>query len=214
MIEGLEFLISGAIFGLAAGTSPGPLLALVFSETIKYGKKEGIKIAVSPLITDLPIILFVLFILSSLMGYNFVIGMISLFGACYLIYLGVENLRVKIDEFDVKPGKKDALKRGVIANFLSPHPYLFWLSIGGPMIFRSLDAHILATILFVSGFYSLLIGSKICIVLILEKSKTFIKSKHFLYVVRALGITLILFALVFVKDCIKLIGLFLMTFIV
>ncbi len=45
MVEGFEFLISGIILGLAAGTSPGPLLALVFSETLKYGKKEGIKIA-------------------------------------------------------------------------------------------------------------------------------------------------------------------------
>jgi len=125
MIEGLEFLVSGVIFGLAAGTSPGPLLALVFSETLKYGKKEGIKIAVSPLITDLPIVLFVLFILSSLMGYNFVIGMIYLFGACYLIYLGVESLRVKMNKFEVELTKRDALKRGVIANFLNPHPYLF-----------------------------------------------------------------------------------------
>ena len=208
MIEGLEFLISGVIFGLAAGTSPGPLLALVFSETIKYGKKEGIKIAVSPLITDLPIVLFVLFILSNLIGYNFVIGMISLSGACYLIYLGIENLRVKIHEFDVEPAEKDALKRGVIANFLNPHPYLFWLSIGGPMIFRSLDVHVLATILFVSGFYSLLIGSKIGIVFILEKSKSFIKSKYYLYVVRVLGITLILFALIFVKDSLELVGVF------
>ncbi|MFX1563250.1 MAG: LysE family translocator [Promethearchaeota archaeon] len=206
MIEGLEFLVSGVIFGLAAGTSPGPLLALVFSETIKYGKREGIKIAVSPLITDSPIILFVLFILSSLKGYNFVVGMISLFGACYLIYLGVENLRVKIDEFDVKPGKEDALKRGVISNFLNPHPYLFWLSIGGPMIFKSLDIHISATILFILGFYSLLIGSKIGIVLILEKSKSFIKSKYYLYVVRALGIALVLSALIFVKDSLELIG--------
>jgi len=209
MIEGLEFLISGVIFGLAAGTSPGPLLALVFSETLKYGKKEGITIAVSPLITDSPIILFVLFILSSLMGYNFVVGMISLFGACYLIYLGVENLRVKIDEFDVEPAKKDALNRGVIANFLNPHPYLFWLSIGGPIIFKSLDIHISATILFILGFYSLLIGSKVGIVLILEKSKSFIKSKYYLYIVRGLSIALILFALIFVRDDIKLIGLFL-----
>ena len=138
MVEGLEFLISGVVFGLAAGIAPGPLLALVFSETLKYGKNEGIKIAVSPLITDLPIVLFVLFILSSLMGYNFVIGMISLFGACYLIYLGFENLRVKIAESEVELTKRDALKRGVIANFLSPHPYLFWLSIGGPTIFKSL----------------------------------------------------------------------------
>jgi len=40
MIEGLEFLISGVVFGLAAGIAPGPLLALAFSETLKYGKKR------------------------------------------------------------------------------------------------------------------------------------------------------------------------------
>ena len=209
MVEGLEFLISGVIFGLAAGTSPGPLLALVFSETLKYGKKEGIKIAVSPLITDLPIVLFVLFILSSLIAYNFVIGIISLFGACYLIYLGVESLRVKMNKFEVELAKRDALKRGVIANFLNPHPYLFWLSIGGPMIFESLDVHISAAVLFILGFYSLLIGSKTAIVLVVEKSKSFIKSKYYLYIVRALGIALILFALFFVKDGLELIGLFL-----
>ena len=208
MAEGIEFLISGVIFGLAAGTSPGPLLALVFSETLKHGKKEGIKVAVSPLITDLPIVLFVLFILSSLAGYNFVIGIISLFGACYLAWLGVESLRAQIAKSGIELSKKDALKRGVLANLLSPHPYLFWLSIGGPMIFKSLDVHASATFLFVLGFYSLLVGSKIAIVLFVERSKSFIKSKYYLYILRVLGVALILFALIFVRDGLKLIGLF------
>ena len=217
MIEGLEFLISGVVFGLAAGIAPGPLLALVFSETLKHGKKEGAKVAISPLITDLPIIVFVLFILStlsSLIECNFVIGVVSLFGACYLIYLGVENLRVKTDKFEVELAKGGALKRGVIVNLLNPHPYLFWLSIGGPMIFESLDIHISATLLFILGFYSLLIGSKTAIVVVVEKSKSFIKSKYYLYIVRALGITLILFALFFVRDGLELIGLFLTSRIV
>jgi len=119
-----------------------------------------------------------------------------------------------INSIIVELAKRDALKRGVIANFSSPHPYLFWLSIGGPIIFKSLDIHISATILFILGFYSLLVGSKIGIVLVVEKSKSFIKSKYYLYIVRALGIALILFALVFVKDGLKLIGLFLATRIV
>lgn len=208
MAEGIEFLISGVIFGLAAGTSPGPLLALVFSETLKHGKKEGIKVAVSPLITDLPIVLFVLFILSSLAGYSFVIGIISLFGACYLAWLGVESLRAQIAKSGIELSKKDALKRGVLANLLSPHPYLFWLSIGGPMIFKSLDVHASATFLFVLGFYSLLVGSKIAIVLFVERSKSFIKSKYYLYILRVLGVALISFALIFVRDGLKLIGLF------
>jgi threonine/homoserine/homoserine lactone efflux protein len=208
MAEGLEFLVSGIIFGLASGMSPGPLLALVFSETIKYGKKEGIKIAISPLITDLPIVLLALLALSNLVKYNFIIGIISLFGAYYLIHLGVENLTAKIDKLEVKLEKKDALKRGVIANFLNPHPYLFWLSIGGEMIFKSMEVHISATVLFILGFYSFLIGSKIGIASVVEKSRSFLKSKHYLYIVRVLGIALIVFALIFVKEGLELIGLF------
>jgi len=208
MTDGLEFLISGIFFGFAAGTSPGPLLALVFSETLKYGKKEGIKIAVSPLITELPIVLFVLPILSNLMKYGLIIGIISLFGACYLIHLGIKNLRVKTSALEVESAKEDGLKRGVIANLLNPNPYLFWLSIGGPMIFESLDIHISVTALFILGFYTLLVGSNVSIALIVEKSKSFIGSKHYLYVVRALGIALILFALVFATDGLKLMRIF------
>jgi len=76
------------------------------------------------------------------------------------------------------------------------------------MIFESLDIHISATALFISGFYTLLVGSNIGIALIVEKSKSFIGSKYYLYVVRALGIALILFALVFVTDGLKLMGIF------
>jgi threonine/homoserine/homoserine lactone efflux protein len=207
MTDGLGFLISGIIFGFAAGTSPGPLLALVFSETLKYGKKEGVKIAVSILITDLPIVLFVLLILSNLIKYDFIIGIISLSGACYLVYLGFQNLRVKTSVFEGEFAE-DGLKRGIIVNLLNPNPYLFWLSIGSPMIFKSLELHVSATVLFILGFYSLLVGSNIGIALIVERSKVFIESKFHLYVVRTLGIALILFALFFINDGLKLIGVF------
>lgn len=207
MLEELEFLVSGVIFGLVAGLSPGPLLTLIFSETLKYGKTQGIKVAIAPLITDLPIVLFVLFILANLIRYNLVIGIISLFGACYLIYLGKENLQTRVEGFEVEVDKKNALKRGIIANFLSPSPYLFWLSVGGPIFFESLGVNVSATILFIAGFYSLLVGSKIGIAVIVEKSRSFITSKYYVYVVRALGLALILFALFFVYEGLTLIGL-------
>jgi threonine/homoserine/homoserine lactone efflux protein len=208
MADVLEFLISGIIIGFAVAASPGPLLALIFSETLKYGKIEGIKIAVSILITELPIALFVLFILSNSIKYGFIMGIISLFGACYLIYLGVKNLRVKKSVFEVEYAEGNGLKRGVIVNLLNPNPYLFWLSIGGPIIFKSLDLHASATVLFMLGFYTLLVGSNICIALIVEKSKSFIKSKFHLHIVHALGIALILFALIFVRDSLELMGMF------
>jgi threonine/homoserine/homoserine lactone efflux protein len=48
MLDLIEFLVLGSFLGLAAGTSPGPLLAVTISETLQHGKWEGIKVAVSP----------------------------------------------------------------------------------------------------------------------------------------------------------------------
>lgn len=207
MFEELEFLLSGIVLGLVAGISPGPLFALIISETLKRGKTEGTKVAVSPLITDVPIVLLVLFILLNLTQYNVIIGIISLFGACFLIYLGKENLQVRIKEPEARGNDKDSLKHAIIVNVLNPNPYIFWLFVGGPMIFRSFQTNVLATILFLAGFYGLLVGSDIGIVFIVEKSKSFIRSKYYVYVVRVLGLALILFALFFVYEGLTLIGL-------
>jgi len=199
MLGLIEYLAMGAFLGLAAGTSPGPLLAVTISETLQHGKWEGIKVAVSPLITDLPIILAVLFVLSHLTSSDFFVGIIAFFGASYLIYSGIESLKIKKDSIELNSGKKDALKKGVIVNFGNPHPYVFWLSIGGPIIFKSLSVHIWATILFITGFYLLLVGSKVIVALIVEKSKCFINSKYYFSIIRTLGIAQILFGLTFIK---------------
>jgi len=199
MLDLIEFLALGSFLGLAAGTSPGPLLAVTISETLQHGKWEGIKVAISPLITDLPIILSILYILSHLTNYNSIIGVIAFFGASYLIYSGVESLKIKKDRIELSVEKNDALKKGIIVNFGNPHPYLFWISIGGPIIFKSMNTHISATILFILGFYSFLVGSKVGITLIVEKSKSFINSKYYFSIIRILGIAQIVFGLTFIK---------------
>jgi len=205
-MEGIGFIIFGIVLGLTAGISPGPLLVLVFSETIRHGKKEGFKVALAPLITDLPIILFALFILSNLSEYDVVIGVIALAGAVYLTYLGIENLVTRIDISENRSLKKDALKRGVVVNLLNPHPYIFWFTIGGTIIHATWDIHFSVTLLFVLFFYCLLIGSKIAIVLVLARSRSFLRSKYYILVVRALGIVLLIFAVLFVREGLKLVG--------
>lgn len=199
MLDIIGFLVLGAFLGLAAGISPGPLLAVTISETLQHGKWEGIKVAISPLITDLPIVLSVLFILSHLTSSNFVIGIIAFFGASYLIYSGMESLKIKQNSFELKLEKKDALKRGIIVNFGNPHPYIFWLSIGGPIIFKNLNTYIWATVLFIIGFYSFLVGSKVIVALIVEKSKYFINSKYYFSIIRILGVAQIIFGFTFIK---------------
>ncbi len=51
----IEYLIlTGTVLGITAGISPGPLLMLVISQTIRFGHREGIKVSLTPLITDAP----------------------------------------------------------------------------------------------------------------------------------------------------------------
>jgi len=202
----VEYLLFGIIVGLGAGLSPGPLTTLVFIETLKNGKKEGIQVAISPLISELPIILFVLVTLSSLAGNYPIIGAISMFGACFLIYLGLSNLTANAKESKEDLGKDNALLRGITTNLLNPNAYMFWLTIGGPRIIEGRQVHVSATILFMLGFYMMLVGSKTAIAMVVDKSKTLVRSKYYIYIIRALGIVLIAFALIFVRDALEYVG--------
>ena len=201
-----DSLIFGIIFGLVAGLSPGPLITLVVSETLKNGKKDGIEVAISPLISELPIILFVLIILSSIAENSILMGVISLLGACFLIYLGLSNLRVNVKESKDHLGKGNALLRGITTNLLNPNTYMFWLTIGGPRILENAQIHISATVLFILGFYVMLVGSETAVAIVVDKSKTLVKSNYYAYIIRALGVVLIVFALIFVKDALEFVG--------
>jgi threonine/homoserine/homoserine lactone efflux protein len=201
-----ESLLFGIVVGLAAGLSPGPLITLVVSETLKNGKKKGIEIAISPLISESPIILFVLLILSSVGGNFFVLGVISLLGALFLIYLGLSNLRADVKESREHLGKDSAVLRGITTNLLNPNTYMFWLTIGGPRILKSAQVDISMAIFFVIGFYTMLVGSGTVVAVFVAKSKTLVKGKYYAHIIRVLGIVLIAFALVFVRDALEFAG--------
>jgi threonine/homoserine/homoserine lactone efflux protein len=133
-------------------------------------------------------------------------GVISLLGACFLTHLGLSNLRANVKESKDHLGKDNALLRGITANLLNPNSYMFWLTIGGPRILESAQVHISATILFILGFYMMLVGSKTAVAIVVDKSKTLVKSKYYAYIIRALGIVLIVFALTFVRDALEFVG--------
>jgi threonine/homoserine/homoserine lactone efflux protein len=206
MIESLQFLISGALLGLAAGISPGPLLTLVISETLKHSKKEGVIIACAPLLTDIPVVLLSILILAELSGSNFILGIISFSGALFIGYLGYESITVKSLEFDIQRVKAQSLKRGLITNFLNPHPYLFWITVGAPMVIKGYKVNIMSSLFFISGFYLLLVGSKITVAFAVDKSKSALKSNLYIYVIRILGFFLLIFSIIFIKDGLRFFG--------
>ena len=201
-----EFLISGILLGFASGISPGPLLAMTISESLQHGSRAGIKVAVSPFITDILIVSTILLFLLKFDSYDPVIAMISLAGSFYLIYLGISSLNTKSVDLELETKKSDSLRKGIIVNFLSPHPYLFWIAIGGPILFKAQDCGIFSAILFVAGFYALLVGSKIVIAMLVGRSRGFLKSNYYLYTIRSLGLVYVVFAFYFLKQGLELLS--------
>ncbi|MEA2106784.1 MAG: LysE family transporter, partial [Bacteroidota bacterium] len=118
----IEYFMAGIALGFVAGISPGPLLVLVITETLKHNRKEGIKMAFVPLVSDLPIVLISVFIIYKISNSDFVLGMISWLGALFLVYLAYENIRIKSFNIKEADGKMNGFKKGVLVNFFSPHP--------------------------------------------------------------------------------------------
>ena len=96
----------------------------------------------------------------------------------------------------------DHVSKGVIANFLSPHPYLFWILIGGPLILKASKINTITPVLFVAVFYLMLVGSKILLALLTHRLKNILHSKTFIYLIRFLGIVLILFSVLLIIDAV------------
>ena len=196
----LSFLIIGTILGLSAGFAPGPLLALVISETIRHDVKAGIRVALAPILTDLPIVILTLFILAKLSTFHSILGIISLTGACFIFYLGVVNLKIKGVDLPENQDTPKSLRKGFLANILSPHPYLFWLTVGGPTTVRAMDESLFAAVGFVLSFYLLLVGTKILLAIMTSSSRTFLQGKGYVFTMRLLGVVLLFLAILLLKD--------------
>lgn len=201
-----SYLASGIVFGFAAGIAPGPLLTLVFTETIKYGYHEGFKVAVSPLLTDLPIIVACLLLVNYLSSFDALYGVLSLLGGSFLCYLAYENLVIQPPESLNIETAPQSLKKGSVVNLLNPHPYLFWLTIGGGMLLKSYEISLLSSVAFLTGFYVCLVGSKITLAYLCERSKTFLQKRAYRITLRVLGLVLLIFALIFFVDGISYLG--------
>lgn len=156
----------GLTLGLSAGISPGPLLALVVTASLRSGLAGGLRVALSPLITDLPIIAFSVLLAGYLPPQ--VLRWVGVVGGLVVIWMGVETIRsVRLaalpGSLDTQGDPRRELRRGVLVNALNPHPYLFWATVGGPALVSSWRISPWAALAFLVPFYLLLIGSKILV---------------------------------------------------
>lgn len=202
----IDFLTIGLILGLSAGLTPGPLLTLVIAESLQHGARAGIKVALAPIISDLPIILLTLLIASKLSGFQQGLGFISLAGGVFILFTGYSCMRTEPLAVSSNPEAPGSLLKGIVANVLNPHPYLFWISVGAPTMSKALKTGIMAVAAFLVTFYLMLVGSKIILAVVAGTSGAFLSGRIYLYTLRVLGLLLLVFAVVLFRDGARLLG--------
>jgi threonine/homoserine/homoserine lactone efflux protein len=156
----------GLSMGMSAGISPGPLLTLVITASLRSGLAGGLRVALAPLITDLPIIVLSVLLVGYLPPEAF--RLVGTVGGLVVIWLGIETIRsspgsVLPSDMNTAAEPRREMWRGVLVNALNPHPYLFWATVGGPALVRGWRISPWHALAFLVAFYTLLIGSKVIV---------------------------------------------------
>jgi threonine/homoserine/homoserine lactone efflux protein len=170
-----EALVIGLVFGLAAGITPGPLLALVASSSLRGGARGGAVIAAAPLLTDAFLGIVAVALLAQLSSRA--LGVIGLLGALFVVRMVLEaygdsrSTDLMADARRVRPAKR-LVRRGAFAHALNPYTYIFWFAVGGPLVLVYHEqAGIDAAAAFVVSFTVLVLGSRLAVAVLVAVRK-------------------------------------------
>ena len=103
----LIFWLQALSWDWPRGSLPVPLLTLVVSETLRHDIRSGVRVALAPIITDLPIILLTLLVSTQLSRFKPILGGFSILGGLFVFFLGVQCLRTKAWKLTCRPRNQD-----------------------------------------------------------------------------------------------------------
>jgi threonine/homoserine/homoserine lactone efflux protein len=155
----LIYLTQGLVLGLYAALMPGPLQFFLFSQTLRVGWRRTLPAALAPLLSDGPIILLFLLVLSG--APDWFLSVLRIIGGLFILYLawGAFNaFRVPEVSASATPnaGRQSILK-ATLMNLLNPNVYIFWGTIGAPIVLDGWRTSFWQGTSFILGMYGVMI---------------------------------------------------------
>jgi len=169
----ISSLLPGITYGFAAAVTPGPLSVYLISQAIASGWRRALPVAFSPLISDGPIAILMLAILSQVpanaVQYLRIPGGLFIF---YLAFAAYKSWRT-YDGAQEAPAATGAgnLWKGAVVNWFNPNVYLSWSIILGPIVLSGWRKSPSIGIALLLGFYITMIGTMIVLIILFATAR-------------------------------------------
>jgi threonine/homoserine/homoserine lactone efflux protein len=169
----LTYILQGIGYGFAAAVQPGPFQTYVLSQALNRGWRRALPMALAPLLSDAPIIILVLLVLSQVP--DWLQRFLYIASGLFILYLarGAFKAWRTFDAnttLEASPSQQGLLK-AVLMNVVSPGPYLFWSLITGPILLEGWRGAPALGIGFLAGFYTAMIASLAALILLFGLAK-------------------------------------------
>jgi threonine/homoserine/homoserine lactone efflux protein len=155
------FLTQGFAMGLYAALQPGPFQTFLFTEALRRGWRKSLPMAFAPMIADVPVVTLILLVLSRMP--NSLLNILRIAGGLFMLYLARGAYRAFTREsHDPAVAEESAVKglfSAVAIDLLSPSVYLFWTTIGAPIVLEGWQISTLHGLAFILGMYLVFIPS-------------------------------------------------------
>ena len=152
----LSYLTIGIVYAFAAAVQPGPFLAYVISQSLTHGWKRTLPAAFAPLLSDIPIIVLVLLVLSTIPAG--IQHLLQAAGGLFLLYLAWDALKSWRGKGEPsRPVQLQTVWKAVTVNLLNPNPYLGWSLVMGPLLLEALHRSPGSGIALLAAFYGTMV---------------------------------------------------------
>jgi threonine/homoserine/homoserine lactone efflux protein len=167
------YLVLGITYAFTAAVQPGPFQTYLISQSMSHGWRSTIPAAFAPLLSDGPIILLVLLLLSQVPFWLTLV--LQCAGGIFLLYLAMgafktwRNYKMN-NTIQNRTGPQMALKAALV-NFLNPNPWLAWSLIMGPLLIKGWRETPVDGIALLAGFYATMILVTLGIILLFASAR-------------------------------------------
>jgi threonine/homoserine/homoserine lactone efflux protein len=163
----INYFIFALSYAFVCVVQPGPFQAFLFTQSLTNGWRKTIPLVFAPLISDLPIIILVLLVLTNVP--DEVLRILQCAGGVFLLYLALnayQSWRTFNQGARQEVSRQRDVFKAVIVNLLNPGPYLSWSLVMGPLLIKGWSERPVNGIVLLIGFYSSMILYSIVMVVL------------------------------------------------